>query len=426
MLSKKQTEFLKLVKQALVLQLHPCFEVSTSDTELEIYILDLNYSAIQKMNLDKFYREYSGERNRDKREKLLENFAALTTKPYVVPGTYQDAKRYLVPQIISRWDWERINLLIQKDEEGLPIEEQTDLWLPCMKFGPRSLVAVIALRTPAFKTLLTQDIFDGWGVSLEEVFAASTELLIKSGGVDVIKLPEYEATYCARCGDNNILARILNNDLFANLPVKGKPTLFDADKNRLFITGSDDELGIKSGLQIFDETDGRFRKIPPIPIVFDNGELREFALPENHPSYWEAKSLYVGYLGHLYTNQSWIIKKNSSQQLRYIAKYAEISDAQHRTFSATTLPENADGALVPEADFIRFVRQRAEQEWEIVAMGKWDDVMKIVGHLFQDTDIYPPRYCLVNFPSDAELKAIGMNEMNDIASSSMAFREIWL
>jgi hypothetical protein len=59
---------------------------------------------------------------------------------------------------------------------------------------------------------------------------------------------------------------------------------------------------------------------------------------------------------------------------------------------------------LPRTNKIVFCRE----EQGFAAIGTWDRVQQIVGHLMTPMDdLYPPRFYVDEFPSDEQLRAIG-------------------
>jgi hypothetical protein len=64
-------------------------------------------------------------------------------------------------------------------------------------------------------------------------------------------------------------------------------------------------------------------------------------------------------------------------------------------------------ALLPVAQKVILIRVRGEDP---VAIGDWDRVREVVGVLMEQTDDYPPRFRVREFPSEEALAAIGKGE----------------
>jgi hypothetical protein len=46
----------------------------------------------------------------------------------------------------------------------------------------------------------------------------------------------------------------------------------------------------------------------------------------------------------------------------------------------------------------------------VAAIGDWERVVEVAGHLLQQTDDYPVRHLTMGFPDEADLEAISMGE----------------
>lgn len=44
----------------------------------------------------------------------------------------------------------------------------------------------------------------------------------------------------------------------------------------------------------------------------------------------------------------------------------------------------------------------------MLGFGAWQKVVDVVGHRMRREDMYPPRYFVDSFPTEAEFKAIGL------------------
>jgi hypothetical protein len=65
-------------------------------------------------------------------------------------------------------------------------------------------------------------------------------------------------------------------------------------------------------------------------------------------------------------------------------------------------------SLLPVAHKVILISKPGEDP---VAIGDWDRVREVVGGLMEETDDYPPRFRVREFPSDGALAAIGKGEI---------------
>jgi hypothetical protein len=62
--------------------------------------------------------------------------------------------------------------------------------------------------------------------------------------------------------------------------------------------------------------------------------------------------------------------------------------------------------LLPKTDLIAFFDPTKPASQRPLGLAKWDDVMRIAGDLFLDTQMFPARFYVSKFPSDEQLAAV--------------------
>jgi hypothetical protein len=62
--------------------------------------------------------------------------------------------------------------------------------------------------------------------------------------------------------------------------------------------------------------------------------------------------------------------------------------------------------LLPKTDLIAFFDPAKPQSQRTLGLAKWEDVMRIAGDLFLDTQMFPARFYVSKFPSDEQLAAV--------------------
>jgi len=180
---------------------------------------------------------------------------------------------------------------------------------------------------------------------------------------------------------------------------------------QLIVTGSEDTFGLNFGLTQFEIAAKLAKPLPPIPITIDeNGALTELRLEPNdslHHAFSKGKMLYFN---RIYEQQKQIL------QSRYDHIANEIFVANHSVYqqkgkvvSQCTLTEGLE-TLLPKTDHVSFVCVDGEDP-RCVASGSWDRVFRIAPDLIQSVEYYPPRFRVTKFPTKAELKRIGQEDL---------------
>ena len=62
--------------------------------------------------------------------------------------------------------------------------------------------------------------------------------------------------------------------------------------------------------------------------------------------------------------------------------------------------------MLPKTDLIAFFDPSKRKSQRALGMAKWEDVMRVAGDLFLDTQMFPARFYLSKFPTDEQLAAV--------------------
>jgi hypothetical protein len=62
--------------------------------------------------------------------------------------------------------------------------------------------------------------------------------------------------------------------------------------------------------------------------------------------------------------------------------------------------------LLPKTDLIAFFDPTKPESQRTLGLAKWEDVMRVAGDLFLDTQMFPARFYVSKFPSDEQLASI--------------------
>jgi hypothetical protein len=234
---------------------------------------------------------------------------------------------------------------------------------------------------------------------------AQSELQVGHGGQDV-HTPFFHVA--------GSFAVVMVPELWQSLEVQGNHVIFIPNSDLMIITGSDDIEGLRVGLEELQAAAEKRRPLPPIPLTYVDGEVQRFILPKNHELYWDFARLENIHFNQIYSDQKELLERTyeSLASEYYVAKFVLLEDPDGRTFSASTLTEDAVATLLPETDYIYFVRVTGEGEddGEILAIGSLARVVAIAGDIFEETNFYPPRFKATKFPTEEQIAEIGMEE----------------
>ncbi|HEY7546507.1 MAG TPA: hypothetical protein VID27_16575, partial [Blastocatellia bacterium] len=86
-----------------------------------------------------------------------------------------------------------------------------------------------------------------------------------------------------------------------------------------------------------------------------------------------------------------------------IASYTVLQDKRSGALMSYSVWVEGILTLLPVTDEVVFMRDQ-----KIVAKGKWERVREVVGSLMTAVDLYPQRYRIELFPTEQQLKEIGL------------------
>ena len=110
--------------------------------------------------------------------------------------------------------------------------------------------------------------------------------------------------HSAVSGDNYDSARILLKDQVSTWDVLGDPVAMVPQRDAMYVTGSDDEIGLKMMLDLAEMTlNDEVRPLSPYPLRLVDGEWEDWAFPQAHESYPKFRSLENRFLSDLYAEQ---------------------------------------------------------------------------------------------------------------------------
>jgi hypothetical protein len=131
--------------------------------------------------------------------------------------------------------------------------------------------------------------------------------------------------------------------------------------------------------------------------------------PDGHALYNQFRALRLETMARNYANQQQLLyaRHERSGEDIYVGTFSALShEASGRKWSYSVWTRGVP-TLLPQTDLVMLISPREEGGIDELARGRWDDVNRVVGHLMQVQEEYPPRYLVTEFPSPDQLAAIG-------------------
>lgn len=305
--------------------------------------------------------------------------------PPPLPEEFEDASHDLRPRIWARRQFS------QMDADKLP---------PHQPVGSH-LVATLVYDLPRSVRTISADELDMWGLSYYQAMEEARAQLAQD---EFVFASIEQSVHCSATSDTYDASRLLLVDLINRLPLNGQPIAMAPERDRLLVTGSEDVEGLKIALQMAEESFANAaRPLSPLPLCLDDDWWVDWMPPSDHPLYQAFRDLELKVLYGDYDEQKPELEQQAGDDF-FVASFSAAEKEGGQLFSFSTWSRGVP-TLLPRTQVVMFFDPEKNA---IVASGCWEEVQNVVGHLMDETDDYPPRFVVNDFPSDDQLAAIGM------------------
>ena len=309
-----------------------------------------------------------------------------------MPKDFEDVKPDLLPVVRSRAHFEINNLEVVG---GTPLN-----W-PYEVLGEHFGVGIVYDLPEAMRSV-SQGSLDPWNVTFYEALEAAMENLL-SLEAKFIGPGDGEGVFLSATGDNYDASRLLIKDAIRRFRVKGDHIAMVPNRENLIVVGSEDVEGLAGMLRLAAKAMKEPRPISGIALRLDGDEWTPWMPAEDHPSYAAFQELRLQSFGQDYAQQKDMLDKLHAKNGEdvFVANFSAIKRPDGKVFSYATWTETTN-SLLPKTDTLVLGRMGSEPQ-----MVEWEEVVGIVGDLMEEVDIYPPRFRVREFPTEAQLKAMG-------------------
>lgn len=255
------------------------------------------------------------------------------------------------------------------------------------------------------KDLVTSAMLDAMGISFADAHQRAVANCIKemvapdkrglwqitSGNDDI---PEY---YVSNWDAMNHPAGIFNSE-FANLPVRGKLLFFPISREKLIITGSESEEGIRA---VIDEWEENPYLLPPYGLVREGEKFAIWTPPITNRAYADILAHRRLYANKVYEVQCEKMRAAMTESdAVFPAKYMLGSTAENELRGRCTVTQGVDLTSLPEADFVHFIAMGDDgRNGKELGYLPWQSMLELFGDALEcDEKTYPKRYLFKGFP----------------------------
>jgi hypothetical protein len=263
------------------------------------------------------------------------------------------------------------------------------------------LIASIVYDQPDSMRSLGEDDLQNWGISYYEALEIARENL-EGVGTSYGKIGD--GLY-AFLGDNYHSSRLLLPNLISTLTVKGEPVALVPNRDTLLVTGTDDEVGLATMLAIAGKAMEEPRPMSMVPVRFDGHEWVDWLPDPRTPMYSQFKRAELEFMHGLYADQAPLLEQLNSQNGvdEFVATFGALENKESdEIFSYATWSKGVRTSL-PVTDRIAFY----DPERDKTGMAPWKNAVAVVGKLMTQTNDFPARFRVSEFPSDEEFKQMG-------------------
>lgn len=356
--------------------------------------------AVGVINLANMYGNYR-RLPRARRGEYIRTCARMAmTHRRELPDDFESASHDLRPRIWTRAAIEQERLRNRMGDQGGGLAD-----LPCEPIGEH-LLACLAYDWPESVQSVTSENLAAWDVTTYEAMEVARRNLDEATSM-YTSIGDH--LYCFTSGDTYDASRLTLIDRIGTLEVAGRPVAMVPTREQLYVTGSDDELGLKLMVELAEKDLGGPYTLSGIPLILEDGEWTEWLPPPDHPSRAPYRKMSVQWLGTLYSEQKRLLDAHHQREGidLFVASFSGLVAKDGQVTTYCVWGQEVD-SLLPVTDKVVIMKHGREGP---AALADWDRVAEVAGDLMEPTDHYPTRYRVRDIPEDAMLVAIGIGEM---------------
>jgi len=350
-------------------------------------------------NLANIYREYCATPSAKRGQALRHYVRSWFANRKGIPATFEDVVFDLFPTVRNRCQFEITRLKARVD--GLPSLE----W-PHRVIADHLTVSFVYALPEVMVQVQRQNLAD-WGRSFEEALDAACNNLRKISGQQW-NIP-FAGVWTSPWRDNHDASRLVLTDLFQALAIQGAHVAMVPNRDTLIVTGSEDERGLAHMAVLAEKPLDHARPITGLAFLLDNETWLPWLPGADHPLHDQFHLLQLQSLGRDYTTQKDLLDAfhEKTGQNIWVASYSAVKDEETGKAHSYCVWSQGVETLLPQTEEVYFFVPQGEQEGEVVARARWDQVQQVVSHLMERDGGYPLRYRVKDFPTAEECTLIG-------------------
>jgi uncharacterized protein YtpQ (UPF0354 family) len=344
------------------------------------------------------YAEYC-RAEKGERDKVMQTFLRSWASTFEIPEEFEDAKPDLLPVLRARTYFEVDLKRIAPDADMGNFPYQIiaeDLCLSLVYDLPTTMMGV------------TQEKLDAWGVTLYEALEIATDNLRER----TTNYAQIGTMFSMVHGDGYDATRLILTDSIARMGLEGEVIAMVPNRDSLLLASEDDEEALCSMLKIAEDGIQHERYISGMALRLAGDEWEPWLPALSHPLYAKFAQLRMQTVERDYESQKELLEAESQRHARdlYIASFSVVQNESTGELISYSVWAKGVPTLLPRTDVLALSAPNDQGSFSRVASASWDTVYQVAGHLIAPQEGFPARFLVDNFPSDDELREIGVIE----------------
>lgn len=312
------------------------------------------------------------------------------------PKTFRDAQQRLLPHVRGRSDFSFSNLMARAERlerDDRPFRLLTE------EIGIGLMLDDLEMRRGVDHAQLAS-----WDIAEDEALRVALENLRARTE------PEFEqqraGVWVSAWRDGYDATRILLPDIVSDLPVRGRPVIVVPHSNLLVVTGDDDPAGLVGMAQLAVSAFDDPRPISVTPLVREGDAWQQLPLDDDHPAAGAMALLRLRLEALRYDRQQELL---AAEFLRdgddtFIAPFIGTRDRETGAYFSHCPWSEGIRQSLPRTDRVGFISEDRGPR----GFADWVDVLRVMGPAIKPASDYPPRYAVETFPTEAQLRDMGI------------------
>ncbi|HEX8914871.1 MAG TPA: hypothetical protein VF796_21135 [Humisphaera sp.] len=319
--------------------------------------------------------------------------------------TWDQARDRLLPRVQNHAYFHSVRMQLETQGAGEKAAESTG----CQPLWDGFAVGLVLDHENAIMTVPPSNLTE-WGQTPESAMAVAVENLRRRSTEPFQQV--MPGLFISPWHDAYEPSRLLLDDLFRGLSVRGRPVVFAPNRLVLIVAGDEDAGALVAAGTLARAAADEDRFVSGIALRLDGSAWVPFRPSPRHPARAAFDDLWYMTFARDYDDQKGLLEKLNERAGvdQFVATCSVVRHNETgRTLSWATWVGVVTDALLPRVDVVAFARGD-DPERGTTLFADWDRVVAVAGPLMEPTDHYPPRWRTRSFPSDEQLAAMGARE----------------